>query len=202
MSDDFLFLQRTMGTLTNETRLKILGLLALHACSLEELALLLEIKVSPVARHIRKLQQLGLIEKRPERTGEAVRYTLNMETFLMLKSSWYTAQTALQERDEIALDEGVFEEWERKIIRQFFMGTQLTAIPAGRKQLAVIVKWFAHLFEVGKSYQEKEVNELIQRHYYDYAFFKKDLVGRGFMRRENGLLWRVHSSQASGRVPD
>jgi hypothetical protein len=197
MSNDSLFLQQTMGILTNETRLKILGLVLLHACSLEELALSLEIKVSAVARHLRKLQQLGLIERRPAKIGEPVRYKLDTETFFALKSSWYTVQTALQVRDEIALDEGVFEEWERKIIRQFFTGTQLTAIPAGRKPLAVIVKWFAHLFEVGKSYQEKEVNEIIQRHYYDYAFFKKDLVGRGFMRRENGILWRVHPSQES-----
>jgi hypothetical protein len=108
----------------------------------------------------------------------------------LLTASWYTSQGPSSLNNAADLDESAFEEWEREILRRFFVGMRLTTIPAGRKQLAVIVKWFAYRFETGVRYQEKEVNEIIQRHYHDYAFFKKDLVGRGFLRRDHGILWR------------
>jgi hypothetical protein len=191
MSQDTLFLQQTVSVLTDESRLKLVGLLSFQAYSLEELASSLGIKVSMVARHLRKLQHLGLVEIQPEKTGSVSRYTLNMKSFRLLTTSWYTSQELLSPGDEIACDESIFEAWEREVIRRFFAGTRLTAVPAGRKNLEIIVKWFAHLFEVDVCYQEKEVNEIIQRHYHDYAFFKKDLVGRGFLRRDHGIFWRV-----------
>ena len=191
MLQDNLFLQQAVSVLTDESRLKLVGLLSFQAYSLEELASSLGIKVSLVARHLRKLQHLGLVEIRPEKTGSVSHYTLNTESFRRLTTSWYTSQEPLDSGNEIACDESIFEEREREIIRRFFAGTRLTAIPAGRKNLEIIVKWFAQLFEVDVFYQEKEVNEIIQRHYHDYAFFKKDLVGRGFLRREHGILWRV-----------
>jgi DNA-binding HxlR family transcriptional regulator len=195
------FLQQTVSVLSDESRLKLVGLLSLQAYSLEELASSLGIKVSLVARHLRKLQHLGLVEIRPEKTGSLSRYTLNMESFRLLKTSWYTSQEPVSPGDEIAVDESIFEEWEREIIRRFFAGTRLTTIPAGRKNLEIIVRWFAHLFEAGACYQENEVNAIIQRHYHDYAFFKKDLVGRGFLRRDHGIFWRViPSSIGSSRA--
>ena len=191
MPQDNLFLQQTVSVLSDKSRLKLVGLLSFQAYSLEELASSLGIKVSLVARHLRKLQRLGLVKIQPEKTGSVARYTLHMESFRHLTTFWYTSQEPLAPGDDVAFDESIFEEWEREIIRRFFLGTRLTTIPAGRKNLEIIVKWFAHLFEAGVCYQEKEVNEIIQRHYHDYAFFKKDLVGRGFMRRDHGIFWRV-----------
>ncbi len=191
MPQDNLFLQQTVSVLTDKSRLKLVGLLSFQAYSLEELASSLGIKVSQVARQMRKLQHLNLVEIQPEKTDPVSRYTLNMKSFRLLTASWYSSQEAFSPGDEITCDESIFDEWEREIIRRFFVGRRLTAIPAGRKNLEIIVKWFAHLFEVGVCYQEKEVNEIIQRHYHDYAFFKKDLAGRGFLRRDHSNFWRV-----------
>ena len=191
MPSDTLFLQQTVSVLTDKSRLKLVGLLSFQAYSLEELASSLGIKVSQVARQLRKLQHLGLIEIQPQTPGSISRYTLHMESLRHLTAFWYTSQEPLSPGDELAFDESIFDEWEREIIRRFFTGTRLTAIPAGRKNLEIIVRWFAHLFEADICYEEKEVNEIIQRHYHDYAFFKKDLVGRGFLRRDHGNFWRV-----------
>ncbi len=194
MSQDNLFLQQTVEVLSDTSRLKLVGLLSVQAYSLEELAALLDIKVSLVARHLRKLQHLNLIETQAQKTNFVSRYTLNMKSFRLLTASWHTSQELLSPRDEIAIDESIFAEEERDVIHRYFVGTQLTTIPAGRKNLEILVKWFAHLFEINVCYQEKEVNEIIQRHYHDYAFFKKDLVGRGYLRRNHGLFWRVNPS--------
>ena len=191
MSQDNLLLQQTMSILTDKSRLKLVGLLSFQAYTLEELASMLNKKVSQVARNVRKLQQLGLFET--EKIDSISRYTLNMRSFCLLKTSWHTSHAPLSTGDEIIVDESIFTVSEQEIIRRFFMGTRLRAIPAGRKQLEIVVRWFAQLFEVGVCYHEKEVNEIIQRHYYDYAFFKKDLVGRGFLRREHGIFLRVPS---------
>jgi hypothetical protein len=140
---------------------------------------------------LRKLQRLGLIEVVAEKSGIASRYTLNTKSFRQLIASWHVAQEPAFSEEEIAIDERVFDATEQEILRRFFHSGRLTTIPAGRRQLEVVIKWFAQLFEVGTTYQEKEVNATIQRHYHDYAFFKKDLVGRGFLRREQGLFKRV-----------
>lgn len=191
MPQDNLLLQKTVSVLTDETRLKLVGLLACQAYSLEELASLFGVKVARIARQLRKLQRLGLVEIRPDETGSGSRYMLHMESFRRLTASWYASHTSFSQGSEIACDERVFDEWECEIIRRFFAGTRLIAIPAGRKNLEIIVRWFAQLFEVDVVYQEKEVNEIIQRHYHDYAFFKKDLVGRGFLQRDHGMFRRV-----------
>lgn len=189
MSQDNLLLQQTVSVLTDKSRLKLVGLLSFQAYTLEELAVLLDKRVSQVARNMRKLQHLGLIET--EKVDSISRYRLNMRSFCQLKTFWHIYQSSFSEGAEITVDESIFDAREQEIIRRYFVGTRLRAIPAGRKNLEIIVRWFAQLFEVGVSYQEKEVNEIIQHHYSDYAFFKKDLVGRGFLQRTHGNFLRV-----------
>lgn len=191
MPQNTLFLQQTVSALTDPLRLKLVGLLALQAYSLEELAASLGVRAALVARRLRKLQHLGLVDTQPDQADAVSRYTLNIASFRQLTRSWYTSQESLSSRDEIVCDARIFAAWECEVIKRFFVGTRLTTIPAGRKNLEVIVKWFAQLFEVDVIYQEKEVNEIIQRHYHDYAFFKKDLVGRGFLRRDHGIFQRI-----------
>ncbi len=191
MSQDNLFLQQTVGVLSDRLRLRLVGLLSVQAYSLEELATLLGVKVTLAARHLRKLQHLNLVEIQSGKTGSVSRYILNMKSFRLLVASWHTSQELLSPSNEIHVDENIFEEWEREVIRRYFVGTRLTTIPAGRKNLEILVKWFAQLFEIDAYYQEQEVNEIIQRHYHDYAFFKKDLVGRGYLRRQYGTFRRT-----------
>ncbi len=187
MPQDTAFLQQTVRALMHGVRLKLVGLLCLQAYSLEELAMCVELKVSLVARHLRKLQALDLVAWQAE-TGT---YILNIESFSSLIASWYVAREPVAVSEVVTLDGDTFAEWEREVLKRFFVGTRLTAIPAGRKNLEVIVRWFALRFETGIIYQEKEVNQIIQRYYHDYAFFKKDMVGRGLMHREHGIFWRV-----------
>lgn len=194
MSQDTFLVQQTVSALADVSRLKLVGLLVFQEYSLEELASSLGVNVSRTARQLRKLQCLGLVEMRRDQSDSLPRYTLRMESFRRLTASWYTAQEALSPGDQIACDESIFDAWECEIVRRFFAGTRLTAIPARRKHLEVIVKWFAQLFEADVIYHEQEVNEIIQRHYHDYAFFKKDLVGRGFLRRDHGIFWRIAPS--------
>lgn len=191
MAQDLALTPYVVSILMQETRLKLMGLLTLRSYGLEELASLLGVKTSRVLRHLGKLQQLGLVALRPETDGSRFYYMIHIEPFREFQVSWHKSQLHPAAADASILNEPHFEEWERDILKRFFVGTRLKTIPARRKNLNVIVKWFAYRFEMGVTYSEKEVNEIIQRHYDDYAFFKKDLVGRRLMRREEGRYWRV-----------
>lgn len=52
--------------LADESRLKILGILANQECSVEELAALLQLKEPTVSHHLGKLKELNLVTMRSE----------------------------------------------------------------------------------------------------------------------------------------
>ncbi|MDQ2714681.1 MAG: DUF2087 domain-containing protein [Chloroflexota bacterium] len=181
--ENTLFLRYVVSILTNKHRLRLLGLLSMQQYSLGDLALLLHMKPSLVLRHVRKLQELGLIEV--QFAGTTYRYRLNENSLQTLQKALLPSAGQVAAISELAAGEE-----EREVLEKFFQGRRLTTIPAGRKNLEIIVRWFAQRFEVGMRYQEDEVNKIIEQHYHDAAFFRKDMVGRGLLRREHGVYWR------------
>jgi DNA-binding transcriptional ArsR family regulator len=57
-------IQYVVGILTNEDRIKLLGILATQEYSIEGLASILHMKSSRVSHHLRKLQRVGLVTVR------------------------------------------------------------------------------------------------------------------------------------------
>ena len=53
----------------------------------------------------------------------------------------------------------------------------------------MLEKFVAENFEVGKVYQEKEVNEIISRTYNDYCSVRRYFVDYGMMSRDKGEYW-------------
>ncbi len=182
--DNIPSLQQITGVLADTFRLKLVGLLATQEYSLEELSLLLHTRISLVSRHLNKLQQLEIVI-----TSEShkQRYKLNLKSLQDFQRSLLASEKNIVS----PLEETALEDEERRVLKGFFVGSRLTTIPAGRDNLAILVQWFARRFVVDRRYQEAEVNEIIGQYYHDAAFFRKDMVGRGFMRRENGVYWRV-----------
>ena len=63
--------------LSNESRLKLLGVLAQRECSVEELAALLHLKAPTISHHLTKLKELNLVNLSPQ--GNTHLYRLNLE---------------------------------------------------------------------------------------------------------------------------
>jgi len=182
--EDFQTLLQFFKALADENRLKIVGILADQECSVEELAAMLHLKAPTVSHHLAKLKELDLVEMRPE--GNTHVYKLNAEA---LRNS--NKQLLPLEKMSSLVDDVEADAWERKVLRDFLEGTQLKEIPASRKKRSVILKWFANQFEDGVLYKESEVNEIIQCHHTDAAFWRRELVGANLMQRENGFYWRM-----------
>lgn len=184
--EDLESIVRYLKTLADQTRLRLLGLLATEKRSVEELATLLDLKPSTVSWHLNKLKELDLVRMRAE--GNTHVYQLNGKGLGRINKLLATPErvAVIAKDDEDA--------WERKVLRDFLEEGTLREIPAYRKKRHVILRWLADQFEYGRTYTEAEVNAIIKRHHPDSATLRRELVGGDFMRREHGVYWRVEPS--------
>src|SRR5437879_2997579 len=180
--EEFQTLLQFFKALADENRLKMIGILAAQECSVEELAAMLRLKAPTVSHHLTKLKELELVEMLPE--GNTHVYKLNAEA---LRNS--NKQLLTPEKMASLVDDVEGDAWERKVLRDFFDGTQLKEIPASRKKRSVILKWFANQFAEGVLYKESQVNEIIERHHPDTASLRREMIGEKLLQRENGMYW-------------
>lgn len=183
--EEFQKLLRFFKVLGDESRLRILGLLATRECSVEELAALLDLKEPTVSHHLAKLKELGLVSMRPQ--GNTHLYWLDTNALRAMNKDMLTPENVAS---LVADMEG--EAWERKVLQNFLVdGERLKEIPASRKKRDVILRWLAGKFEPGVRYPEAQVNEIIKRHHDDYATLRREFIMTKLMDRADGYYWRV-----------
>ena len=170
--------------LANESRLKIVGILANRECSVGDLADLLDLREPTVSHHLAKLKELGLVRMHTE--GNVHVYWLNEDALIKMNKDIFSAQnmaTLVKNVDE--------QSWQAKVLRTFIIDGRLAQIPARHKKRLVILKWLVEKFEPGVRYSEPEVNEIIKRHHPDTAALRRYLIDHKFMQRERGVYWRL-----------
>lgn len=177
-------LLRYLKTLADQTRLRILGLLANQSRSVEELAHLLDLKASTVSWHLGKLKELELVDMRAE--GNTHVYRLNGKGLGRINHL-----LGSPERMARWVDEEAGDTWERKVIADYVQDGRLKVIPAYRKKRDILLRWFADKFDYGCTYTEKEVNELLSRYHEDTATLRREMVGAKLLQREHGIYWRT-----------
>lgn len=172
-----------LKVLADESRLRILGLLAGQESSVEELAAYLKLKPPTVSHHLNRLRELQLVAMRTE--GNVHFYRFQPESLYRLHRM-LTPEKLSQLTNDVQGDE-----WERKVLRDFLNGEELKEIPASRKKRLVILKWIADKFEMDVKYPESGINETIGRHHPDFATLRRELIVNGLMDRANGVYWRT-----------
>jgi len=163
--------------LADRNRLKIVGLLAQQDLSVEQLAEMLGVRSPTVSHHLAYLQRAGLVSARAE--GYYSIYHLEAQ---MIEE---TARRLLAKETLPAVAEDVdMDAYDRKVMKTYMKpdGT-LSAIPTQEKKLLVIVRHAAGLFEPGRRYTEKEVNEILAQLHPDTAFLRRSLIEYKFMDR-------------------
>ncbi len=170
--------------LGNESRLKILGLLANQERSVGELAALLELREPTVSHHLSTMKELGLINVRAE--GNNRIYWLDVK-FLESMSKDILSQARLAE----LVPDDATNEWEQKLLSNFVANGRLTQIPTRYKKQFVIMKWVANHFEFEVRYPEAELNEVLKKLHPDFASLRRYLIDHKLMARENNVYWRI-----------
>ena len=187
MSQDFDWMLGSLKALADESRLKILGLLAGRECSVGELAALLSLKAPTVSHHLARLREAALVRMRID--GNTHLYRLDERGLGALRKN-------LGSKTRVAsLATGIeMHGWEEKVLRSFVDGEKLTRIPASHKKRQVILRWLVEFFEDDVVYAEKEINEELKRHHWDCATLRREFIAFKLMDRERGMYWRLPRS--------
>lgn len=76
-----------------------------------------------------------------------------------------------------------------KTLRAFFDGERLRSIPAKRKARVVVLLELLRRFEPGRTYAEREVNDLLRASHDDVASLRRELVDYRYLERADGRYW-------------
>lgn len=175
----------TYKALADETRLRLLGLVAERPYNGVGLAAALRISQPAVSHHVEKLKRAGLLSE--QRAGKDRLYSLNRERLASLARE----QLSQAERAAVPEDE------DERVRRDFFDGVRLRSIPAQRKKRLVILRHLLAGFEVARDYPERAVNEILRQAYEDVATLRREFIMNGMMTREAGIYRRLDPDTAA-----
>jgi len=177
-------LLRFFKVLGNESRLKIVGILANREATVGDLADLLDLREPTISHHLAALKELGLVQM--QAVGNTHIYSLDEDALIDLRKDLFSrAGMASLVQDVDA------SSWKQKVLQTFVIDDRLTQIPAQRKKQLVVLQWLARKLEPDVRYTERELNEVIKRYHPDSASLRRSLISWKFMRREGGVYWRV-----------
>lgn len=173
--------------LADANRLKIVGFLAKHPYTVEELAKELDLGVSTTSHHLGKLAKAGLVDARAD--GHYNVYSLQTDILKEMAQRLLTTETFPRLIEEDDLDT-----FERKVIENFIDADgRIEAFPAQEKKFIVLLRYILKSFEPGVQYSEREVNEILFRFNEDTATLRRNLVAHKMMTRHGGggNYWRL-----------
>lgn len=168
----------------DENRLKIIGLLAQRASSIEQLAAILKLRPAIVSHHLNKLAEAELV--RSNATSSPTLYELRTYALHAMARRWLAVESLPNAAVELTGDA-----YDRKVMTDF-MGRdgRLKEIPAQQKKYNVVLRCILAEFPVGERYSEKQVNAIIKRFHDDTATLRRGLVDLGWLKRASGVYWR------------
>jgi len=181
--------------LADANRLRIIGLLAQDEASVEELAAILELSASTVSHHLAKLSEIGLVSARVDGYYNIYRLeTGAIEGMAKQLLAEDTLPAVAKDLDRKAYD--------REIL-QIYLNTDgsIRQLPTNQRKLDVILHYVAEQFDFGRTYTEKEVNQMIGAMHADISGLRRDLIDVGYLGRERdgSAYWRIGKLPASAK---
>lgn len=83
---------------------------------------------------------------------------------------------------------------DEQVLARFVQQGRLVTMPTKRSKRLVVLDHIAQSFELGVTYPEAEVNEVLGRFHDDYAALRRYLVDEQFLSRDGGVYWRSGGS--------
>ena len=173
--------------LANESRLRIVGLLAERERSGQELAELLHLKEPTVSHHLAVLKELGVVTSRPE--GVVRWHALKPDAISDIAKSMF------EQKDLGALSAPVPSKDDRDVAPFLKPDGSLTRLPASRRKRWLLYRRFAEDFASGRAYPEAEVNEILQRRHWDSATMRREMIGWRMLARASGVYQRLPETE-------
>ena len=169
--------------LADESRLRILGLLARKEATGEELAAILNLDPATISHHMRRLSKIALIDARPESYYTV--YRLNTQRLHELAKQLFSAEALATVSEDLDVSA-----YDKKVLQNFMTGPgRLKAIPAQRKKRAAILRHIAQEFKAGRVYSEGQLNNVLKRFHSDTATLRREMIAEKLLEREDGKYW-------------
>lgn len=182
--EQFAALLQFFKVLSNESRLKIIGLLANEERSVGELAEILGVKEPTVSHHLALMKELNLVDVRAE--GNVRIYQLNEQALQAMNKDIFS-----QDNLATLVDHNAADAWDQKVLRTYVKDGYITQIPSKYKKKLVILKWLVEKFEMGVRYTEADLSDKLEQYHFDYAALRRYFIETNMMKREKGIYWRV-----------
>ena len=162
--------------LADETRLDILNLLLKEDSYVEKIACELSLTPATICYHLKKLEAAGVVNC--SRAQFYMIYSLNRDIF---DRPLYE----LIRKDEPVVD--TEEKYRKEVVSRFFKYGRLTQLPSQRKKREIVLQEIATRFEANRTYDEKEVNEIIHQFHEDHCTIRREMIACGIMTREREI---------------
>ena len=193
---ELITLQALFKTLSDETRLRIIGLLSHEPLRVGELAERLSLTEPTVSHHLSNMRERGLVNVNMVGTSHIYsldRKSLERQINLVYRLETITRDNAVPKPDMSWIDALDMDDTDRKVFKDYFFGTRLKSIPTKQKKLLTILYWLAQKFAPGVRYTEGEVNAILKEVHADYARLRRELIDTRLLAREGGggAYWRV-----------
>jgi hypothetical protein len=173
--------------LADETRLRIIGLVADTEQNVGSLARRLQLTEATISHHLSKLHGADLLTMRAE--GTAHYYRLNPEGLRAINKSLLSP--AKLARAPATADK---EPSEARVLKSFVVDGRLVKIPESHTKREVVLRWVLDQVE-DRRYREREISEVLKRFHDDYATLRRELINHRLMKREGGIYWKTAAAR-------
>lgn len=175
---------RLFKCLADKSRLQILRSLLVEDMYVERLAERLGLTPATISFHMKKLEEAGAV-----RSYKDQYYTMfSIDRELLRGSMLELIEGASGGEDEQEKRDVAYRQ---KVIDSFFEYGRLKSIPAQRKKERICLEKMVKSFEVGRVYEEQEVNDILLRFHEDYCTIRRDMISEKLMEREGNYYKRT-----------
>lgn len=176
-------------SLADTSRLQVVNSLLEKPQYVEELAQRLNLAVSTVSFHLKKLEAAGLVYKQKEQYY-VVYYVCDDVFNLSLRQliSFNNIDSYLQQER--------IEKYKQKVLKAFVINKRVNKLPVQKKKRMIIIEEIFKKFNCEKTYTELEVNEIIKEVYDDYCTVRRIMVEEGMMVRSRQSYKPLKNSKA------
>ena len=115
----------------NESRLKIVGLLANRDHTVNELAQALDLKEPTISQHLTMLKSAGLVDVRPD--GNFRYYSFNNKMLHALSKDIFSREQLASIADNV---EETGDQYERKVLKTFVANDRITPLPTATHDIS------------------------------------------------------------------
>jgi DNA-binding transcriptional ArsR family regulator len=173
-------LVRLFKALADPTRLRMLAAIVDRPRCGQDLAA--EVGVSPatISHHLRVLTEAGLVSE--TRQPPYVFYQLDLEA---LQDAVKAVSSPKRVR-ELATA-GKVDDDTRDVLRAFFDGPRLVALPAQRRKKDIVLEELLRRLPRRREYREPELNQFIAAIHPDFCTIRREWIMGGYMEREAGV---------------